>query len=82
MGRQIPDRYQVLADDIRRIIYTTSSIEAVHRQFRKLTKANGGLPNDDSLSKLLFMGIQNVSNEVDYADPELDPDHLAVADLF
>jgi len=25
-------------EDIRRIIYTTNTIEAVHRQFRKLTK--------------------------------------------
>ena len=36
---------------IRRIVYTTSSIEAVHRQFRKLTKTKGGFPNDDSLKK-------------------------------
>lgn len=49
--------------DIRRIIYTTNSIEAVHRQFRKLTKTKGGFPNDDSLLKLLFMGIQNASNK-------------------
>ncbi len=49
--------------DIRRIIYTTNSIEAVHRQFRKLTKTKGGFPNDDSLLKLLFMGIQNASEK-------------------
>ncbi len=42
-------------EDIRRIIYTTNSIEAVHRQFRKLTKTKGGFPNDDSLLKLLYM---------------------------
>ncbi len=49
--------------DIRRIIYTTNSIEAVHRQFRKLTKTKGGFPNDDSLLKLLFMGVQNASKK-------------------
>jgi transposase-like protein len=49
--------------DIRRIIYTTNSIEAVHRQFRKLTKTKGGFPNNDSLLKLLFMGIQNASKK-------------------
>lgn len=49
--------------DIRRIIYTTNSIEAVHRQFRKLTKTKGGFPNDDSLLKLLYMGIQNASKK-------------------
>ena len=50
-------------EDIRRIIYTTNSIEAVHRQFRKLTKTKGGFPNDDSLLKLLYMGIQNASKK-------------------
>jgi len=29
-------------EPIRRVIYTTNSIEAVHRQFRKLTKTKGG----------------------------------------
>lgn len=50
-------------EDIRRIIYTTNSIEAEHRQFRKLTKTKGGFPNDDSLLKLLYMGIQNASKK-------------------
>ena len=50
-------------EDIRRIIYTTNSIEAVHRQFRKLTKTKGGFPNDDSLLKLLYMGITNASKK-------------------
>lgn len=48
---------------IRRIIYTTNSLEAVHRQFRKLTKTRGGFPNDDSLLKLLYKGIQNASKK-------------------
>ena len=47
----------------RRIIYTTNSIEAVHRQFRKLTKTKGGFPNDESLFKLLYMGINNASRK-------------------
>lgn len=48
---------------IRRVIYTTNSIEAVHRQFRKLTKTKGGFPNDNSLLKLLYLGIQNASKK-------------------
>ena len=44
-------------------MYTTNSIEAVHRQFRKLTKTKGGFPNDDSLLKLLYMGIENASKK-------------------
>ena len=50
-------------EDIRRIIYTTNSIEAVHRQFRKLTKTKGGFPNDDSLLKLLYLGLINASKK-------------------
>jgi len=50
-------------EDIRRIIYTTNTIEAVHRQFRKLTKNKGSFPNQDSLLKLLYMGIQNASKK-------------------
>ncbi len=48
---------------IRKVIYTTNSIEAVHRQFRKLTKTKGGFPNDDSLLKLLYLGVQNASKK-------------------
>jgi len=48
---------------IRKIMYTTNSIEAIHRQFRKLTKTKGGFPNNDSLLKLLYLGIQNASKK-------------------
>ncbi len=46
-------------EDIRRIVYTTNIIESVHRQFRKLTKTKGAFPNENSLLKLLYMGIHN-----------------------
>ena len=49
--------------DIRRIIYTTNIIESVHRQFRKLTKTKGAFPNENSLLKLLYMGIQNAQKK-------------------
>lgn len=44
-------------DYIRQAIYTTNAVEAVHRQFRKLTKTKGGFPNENSLLKLLYAGI-------------------------
>ena len=47
----------------RKVIYTTNIIESVHRQFRSLTKNKGGFPKDNSLLKLLFMGIQNASKK-------------------
>ena len=55
--------YFKYSEDIRRIIYTTNIIESVHRQFRKLTKTKGGFPNENSLLKLLYMGIQNAQRK-------------------
>ena len=49
--------------EIRRIIYTTNIIESVHRQFRKLTKTKGAFPNENSLLKLLYLGIQNAKKK-------------------
>lgn len=48
---------------IRKIMYTTNIIESVHRQFRKLTKTKGAFPNENSLLKLLYMGILNAKEK-------------------
>ena len=58
-----PSHFFKYPEEIRRVIYTTNTIEAVHRQFRKLTKTKGSFPNQDSLLKLLYMGIQNASKK-------------------
>lgn len=50
-------------EDVRKAIYTTNAVEAVHRQFRKLTKTKGGFPNENSLLKLLYAGILNASEK-------------------
>lgn len=50
-------------EDVRKVIYTTNAVEAVHRQFRKLTKTKGGFPNENSLLKLLYAGIVNASDK-------------------
>ena len=44
-------------DYVRTVIYTTNAVEAVHRQFRKLTKTKGGFSNEGSLLKLLYAGM-------------------------
>ena len=48
---------------IRKIMYTTNIIESVHKQFRKLTKTKGAFPNQNSLLKLLYMGIKNAKEK-------------------
>lgn len=50
-------------DYIRKAIYTTNAVEAVHRQFRKLTKTKGAFPNENSLLKLLYAGIQQATKK-------------------
>lgn len=35
----------------------------MHQQFRILTKTKGGFPNEKSLLKLLYVGINNVSKK-------------------
>jgi transposase-like protein len=41
----------------------TPKIAGPLHQFRKLTKTKGGFPNDLSLLKLLYLGIQNASKK-------------------
>ncbi|HEY9136197.1 MAG TPA: IS256 family transposase [Pseudomonadales bacterium] len=48
-------------DYVRKAIYTTNAVEAVHRQFRKLTKTKGGFANENSLLKLLYAGMLKAS---------------------
>lgn len=50
-------------DEIRRIIYTTNAVEAVHRQFRKVTKSKSIFPNDDALKKMLFLAYRDLSKK-------------------
>ena len=43
--------------DVRRVVYTTNTIEALNRQLRKHIKTRGSFPNEDSARKLLYLAI-------------------------
>jgi putative transposase len=43
--------------DVRRVIYTTNSIEALHRQIRKIIKTRGHFPTEEAARKLLYLAI-------------------------
>ena len=49
--------------EIRTVIYTTNAVEAVHRQFRKVTKNRALFPNDDALKKMLFLAYRDLSKK-------------------
>ena len=55
--------YFKYTEDVRKAIYTTNAVEAVHRQFRRLTKTKGGFANENSLLKLLYAGVLNASEK-------------------
>lgn len=55
--------YFLYTTEIRKIIYTTNAVEAVHRQFRKLTKTKGAFANENSLFKLLYAGMQQATKK-------------------
>lgn len=48
---------------IRKIIYTTNAVESLHRQFRKTTKNRAVFPNDESLLKLLYLSVAQLSDK-------------------
>ncbi|OCG60971.1 hypothetical protein A9G41_07795 [Gilliamella sp. Nev5-1] len=49
--------YFCYPEPIRKVIYTTNVIEFIHRQFRKLSKTKNSFPNENSLLKLLYLGL-------------------------
>lgn len=48
---------------VRKIMYTTNAVEALHRQIRKTTKTKGVFPTDDSLVKMLYLTINRLSQK-------------------
>jgi len=59
--RETLSAYFKYPEYVRTAIYTTNAVEAVHRQFRKLTKTKGGFANENSLLKLLYAGMLQAS---------------------
>ncbi len=55
--------YFKYTEDIKRIIYTTNTIEGFHRQVRKVTKNKGVFPADDALLKLVYLAYKNISKK-------------------
>ncbi|SEB12271.1 Transposase (or an inactivated derivative) [Chitinophaga terrae (ex Kim and Jung 2007)] len=55
--------YFQYSDAIRRLIYTTNTIEGFHRQVRKVTKTKGAFTSDMALLKLIFLAAQNIQKK-------------------
>jgi len=50
-------------EEIRRIIYTTNSMESYNRQLRKVTKSKSIFPSDESLLKMLYLATQDITKK-------------------
>ena len=46
---------------VRRLIYTTNAIEGFNRQLRKVTKSKTVFPSDDSLLKMLYLAMMDIT---------------------
>ncbi len=48
---------------LRKIVYTTNSIESLNYQLRKIIKNRGHFPNDDAVIKLLWLAIRDIEDK-------------------
>lgn len=48
---------------VRTLIYTTNTIEGFNRQLRKVTKNKGVFPTDDSLLKMLYLAMMDITKK-------------------
>ena len=48
---------------IRKLIYTTNTIEGFHRQIRKVTKTKGAFTSDMALLKLMYLAHNNIKQK-------------------
>jgi transposase-like protein len=49
--------------EIRRVIYTTNAIESLNRSFRKVIKTKAVFPDEDSVFKLLYLAMRNITKK-------------------
>lgn len=49
--------------EIRRLIYTTNSVEGFHRQVRKYTKTKGAFTSENALVKLIYSAYQRIADK-------------------
>ena len=52
---------------VRRVIYTTNSIESVNARLRKIIKTRGHFPSDDAASKLIWLALRNITAKWSHA---------------
>ena len=49
--------------ELRKLIYTTNTIEGFNRQLKKVTKSKSVFPTDDSLFKMLYLAMTDITKK-------------------
>jgi putative transposase len=49
--------------EIRRLIYTTNTVEGYNRQLRKVTKTRGAFPTVEAARKLLYLANRDITKK-------------------
>ena len=57
--------------EIRKIIYTTNTIENLNRGIRKYTKTKTQFTDDNAAQKAVYLAIMNIEKKMESAYPEL-----------
>ncbi|NQX81378.1 MAG: transposase [Flavobacteriaceae bacterium] len=52
--------YFQYTEPIKRIIYTTNTVEVFHRQVRKVTKTKGAFTIDMAIMKLMCLAVKSI----------------------
>ena len=55
--------FLALPEDLRRVVYTTNTIEAMHRQIRKAIKTRGHFPDEQAATKLIYLAIERAATK-------------------
>lgn len=55
--------YFKFPNELRKLIYTTNAIEGFNRQLRKVTKSKSVFPTDDSLFKMLYLAMMDITKK-------------------
>ena len=55
--------YFKFPSELRKLIYTTNAIEGFNRQLRKVTKSKSVFPTDDSLLKMLYLAMIDITKK-------------------
>src|SRR5215204_1973170 len=55
--------FLALPEDLRRVVYTTNTIEAMHRQIRKAIKTRGHFPDEQAATKLIYLAIERAETK-------------------